>query len=203
MEIYSHPIMELLTKFSHCINILQYYGFNQECRTLMSQLCKASFKIWEDNKTPFANWIQLWRKKLIYFREFDEEFRHFLEQNNRFERYELIFNVKGVTYQFDQKSKECNRSSLFYSIDKFLNKVEWNSKTKFDKIYIILKYGFIHDFNLLISKHPLIKKYCLFTGNLRHIKGKPHFVNPLSWNNASIWELEQDNNIETNVFNFK
>ena len=203
MEIYSHPIMELLTKFSHCINILHYYGSHQGCRTLMSQLCKATFKVWEDNQTPFDNWIQLRRKKLIYYREFDEEFRHFLEQNSRFERYELTFNLNGLTYQFDQKSKEYNKSSPFYSIDKFLDKVEWNCKTKFGKIYIILKNGFIHDFNLLISKHPLIKKYCLFKGNLRYIRGKPHFINPLSWNNASIWELAQDSKIETNLFNFK
>ena len=186
---YSQSIIKLLTKFSHCVNVLQFYGFFPECRQMMQQIWKATLITWQDNQELFDNWIQR-RRKLIYHRGFDEEFREFLMQNNKFEQYQLTFDVWWGSYQFDPILNRLVYMSknLFYSLDKFLDEVEGNRKTKFDKIYILLNYGYKEAFNLFISKHPFIKPHIIFLGNYIHIGGNISFINPLSWGFTSIWK---------------
>ena len=83
------PTINLLTKFSHCSNIIKYYGKYHESKLVLMSLWKETNEVWKSNAFAFRNTFEEDRRLLEYSGRFNEDFIAFLLEDEKYKMYSL------------------------------------------------------------------------------------------------------------------
>ena len=140
MESISISLSAVLTKFSNAIWILQFYGYNQDCSTLMSSLWSATREQWTKNAKLYSKHILIKRRVLEYIKTFDNKFADFLLLNDRYKHYKLVVylsftNDKYVKYFYHKSSWVLLIGGHLQHFFDFIDKVTDLSELCFHKVY--------------------------------------------------------------------
>mmetsp|Transcript_31967 Transcript_31967/g.28329 ORF Transcript_31967/g.28329 Transcript_31967/m.28329 type:complete len:572 (+) Transcript_31967:18-1733(+) len=121
----SLKISELLSKFSHCSTIIQYFGSYSHSQSLLSLFSKETRDMWVLNKYAFRIFFHTNKKIMEFHSSFNEEFADF-----------LIAEYRYIKYKPKIRLSTADKINLFCT---FIERVEYPDKLQFEHIEIKCK----------------------------------------------------------------
>ncbi|CAI2358800.1 unnamed protein product [Moneuplotes crassus] len=158
----------LITKFSHCSTILQFYGTFAICEKLLMRLSSKKRQMWIDNREAFLNCIGLKgvpKDTMDFCQEFNYEIEKFMLDNNRFINYDFIIRLSNSETLFQLISFLENKNYRQFGIES--NKIPKNYAQflRFKKVEI-LEESFSVEF--VNQVYEALKKFNVNTKCLRY-----------------------------------
>mmetsp|Transcript_1408 Transcript_1408/g.1612 ORF Transcript_1408/g.1612 Transcript_1408/m.1612 type:complete len:139 (-) Transcript_1408:376-792(-) len=138
MEMYSTPLVTLLSKFSHAHVILAYYGDVFNAQFTMNALSLPTRTCWRSNYKAFCNALEYMRRPLEYTLDFDEEIAEYLLHNAKYNLHVLrikLFTSQGVDTLIDSfvdKLNDCHNLQFEHVL---VNSFMDNFVAQFNKLY--------------------------------------------------------------------